>query len=151
MQRFQWRKQYDIDDEIAHDVMTQVSTVGPTLTQEHYADDVNLNTIVKRFGIGDGAIPPAAMDPRYFGDFSDVPDFRQALDAVREATTRFNALPVELRNRFGNDPATLWQFVNDPNNLEESIKLGLLKRIDRPLDATRVDPTTTPTTEPGVS
>lgn len=104
----------------------------PSMTQQHHTDDCDINVMMARFGVTDGAIPPAAPDPRYFGDFSSLPDFRQAMDAIHDAKERFADLPVKLRNRFANDPTQLWAFVNDPENIEESIRLGLLERAPTP-------------------
>lgn len=126
MNRFIWRTQYDDDADAMYRGLTSVTPAGPSLTQQHFALDADINEITRRFGVKDGALPPAAIDPSYFGDFSSVPDFRQALETTREAAERFNALPAALRNRFNNDPVLLWEFVQDPGNDSESFKLGLL-------------------------
>lgn len=126
--RFEWRHQYDeLTDEVESEA-SEIVNNEPPLTQQHFAKDADLNVIVKRFGVHDGAIPPIVMDPTFYGDFTDVPDFRQSIENIRNASERFNALPADLRARFANDPVELWAFVNDPANEEESIKLGLLSR-----------------------
>ena len=128
MNRFAWRQQYDVEQDTREGNAAITEVTGESRTVQHFAKEADINEIMRRFGVTDGAIPPAVTDPRYFGDFSDVPDFRQALDNVRNAEAAFAALPADLRRRFGNDPVELFQFVHDPKNLEESIKLGLLKR-----------------------
>lgn len=128
--RFTYRQQYDDEADAIERAITDIVNDEPSMTEQHHAADADLNTIVARFGIGDGAIPPAAMDPRYFGDFTDAVDLKTSLDRVREAEERFAALPVEIRRRFGNDPVALWDFVNNPANDEEAIKLGLLAKIE---------------------
>ena len=45
---------------------------------------------------------------------------------VAEAQSVFEGLPADLRDRFGNDPARLLEFVHDPRHLEESVSLGLI-------------------------
>lgn len=127
-----WRHQYDpVVDEFWGDLAVTRND-EPSLTNQHFAKDADLNEIVRRFGVTDGSIPPAALDPAYFGDFSDAVDFKDALDRTRIAAERFDALPADLRQRFGNSPLQLWQFVNDPRNVDEAIKLGLLKREEPP-------------------
>jgi len=37
----------------------------------------------------------------------------------------FNDLPSSIRSRFGNDPAAFLDFVQDENNADEMVKLGL--------------------------
>ena len=128
IKKFHWREQWDEVADAIERQNTDIHNTEPSLTQQQFAEDVNLNTIVKRYGIGDGAIPPAAIDPQYFGDYTDAVDMRTALDMARDANERFNALPVEIRRRFDYDPVKLWDFVNRPENVEESVKLGLLRK-----------------------
>lgn len=126
--RFNWRHQYDEEADEFYGELAKTENDGETLTQQHHAFEADINNIVASFGIKDGAVPPVALDPKYFGDFTDAPDFRQALDNTREAQARFDALPASLRNRFNNDPYQLWQFVMDPAQTDEAVKLGLLHR-----------------------
>lgn len=130
--RFIWRKQYDDAADLAIRNQTRTVNDEPALTQQHHAESADLNVLVARFGLGDVSLPPAAADPRFYGDFTGVPDFRQALDTTREAVDRFNALPAAIRTRFDNDPIKLYAFVIDPANVEESVKLGLLTRENIP-------------------
>lgn len=150
MGRFELRDQYDDDRDAYERALTDITPEGPSLTQQHFAKDADINEIVKRFGITDGSIPPAATDPRYYGDFSNVPDFRQALDATKTAADRFALLPFAIRERFGNDPVRLWQFVTNEANNEEAIKLGLLKDFRTPPPAD-TPPVKADTTQGGVT
>lgn len=134
--RFPAQQQYD--DEVRETVRadTIIFFDDASLTHQSFAKDADLNTIVKRYGITDGAFPPAALDPRYFGDFTDAVDFREHLDRVRNATDRFNALPANIRAQFNNDPVELHDFVMNPANVNESVKMGLLKVQDKATDKT---------------
>lgn len=123
-----WRHQYDdVTDEIAR-ANTRIRFEDPSLTQQHFARDADLNTIIKRYGITDGAIPPAALDPKYFGDFTDEADFRDHLERIRNAENRFNALPANIRSMFDNDMIFMHDWVTAPENVEEAVKLGLLQK-----------------------
>lgn len=126
--RFQFRHQYDdaADERLSQD--TGTGDFEESLTQQHFTEDADINVIMKRYGVTDGALTPAALDPSHFGDFSDVPDFRSALDRTREAQERFNELPAKIRERFANDPVRLWEFVSDYDNAEEAVTLGLLHK-----------------------
>ena len=62
-----------------------------------------------------------------YGDFSQVPDYMQALNIVKLAEEQFAALSVELRNEFDNDPAKFLAFCNDEKNADRMSELGLLK------------------------
>lgn len=134
-----WRHQYDdVEDDIAR-ANTRIVFNDPSLTQQHFAKDADLNTIVKRYGITDGAIPPMALNPEYFGDYTDAGDFRDHLDKVRNALDRFNALPANIRSMFDNDPTEMHDWVMNPANTEEAVTLGLLQKQEKtpPAMATR--------------
>lgn len=103
----------------------------PSLTKQGAAPDCDINNIVRAFG-RNFPVPPEVMDPRYYGDLSDVPDLQTALERIREAEAHFQALPSRLRSKFNNSPAELWDFINDPSNADEAVELGLLKRPDPP-------------------
>lgn len=133
-----WRHQFDDDTDRELRELTDVFCLDESKTVQSFAQDCDINVLVKRFGITDGAVPPVALDPRFFGDFSDALDFRESWDAVRVAEERFGQLPAELRERFGNDPLRLWDFVNNPQNEEKAIELGLLAK-SQPVPAPKVD------------
>lgn len=136
-QRFNWRHQYDpIRDELEAELVA-IAFPDPSLTQQHFTKDADLNSIVKRYGITDGAIPPAAIDPQFFGDFTNAPpDFRAVLDLSRDATNKFMALPAKIRTEFGNDPAIFHDWVTNPANKTEAIEMGLIAK-DPPKKDTR--------------
>lgn len=99
----------------------------PSLTQQQFKEDCDINVLAMRFGLTGKPVPQAMFDPAQFGDFSDVPDLRTALDLVNDAKNRFMDLPSALRYRFHNSPSELWDFVTNPENAEEAVRLGLLK------------------------
>lgn len=122
-----WRQQYDgkADKECGDACITYCPE--ESLTQQHFAENADLNVIVRRFGLDKGPLPAMALDPSYYGDVSDVPDLWTVLEIAHEAKIRFLDLPPKLRARFNNEPARLWEFVNDPENAAEAVRLGLLK------------------------
>lgn len=138
--RFSYRHQYDDARDAEERENTDIHCLDHSLTQQHFKDDVDLNCIVKRYGITDGAIPPAPADPRYYGDFSDAVDFREAMDRINEAQQRFSELPADLRSRFHNDPVLLHDWVSDPANQEEAVKLKLLTKKETPLPEAPPEP-----------
>lgn len=95
---------------------------GVSLTDQSALAETDINTIVKRYNAGDRSqVHERAM----FGDVSEVGDFAHALEVVRKAQSDFAALPSEVRDRFGNNPALLIDFLKDAANDEEAVKLGL--------------------------
>lgn len=96
------------------------------LTQQHKANECNINTIVERARRGEMIEQLSKRKPVY-GDFRNLPDLRQAMNIVRQAENGFANLDANVRKRFGNDPVKMLDFLNDPANREEAIALGLVK------------------------
>ncbi|QXP07887.1 MAG: internal scaffolding protein [Arizlama microvirus] len=96
----------------------------PSLAQQHFAEECDINNILRQFNIT-GLLPEAPLSPRY-GDFSGITDYHTALNAVIAAEDGFMALPADLRARFQNDPENLINFLDDEANKDEAIKLGLI-------------------------
>jgi len=101
---------------------------GESLTQQQFKEDSDINTIVaraRRTGIlGDPNAPRKPM----FGDYSNSASFLEMRNYIATANQRFEALPAKLRRRSGNDPLQVVRFVEDPENKEEAIALGLLPK-----------------------
>jgi phage internal scaffolding protein len=98
-----------------------------TRAQQHHKDECDINQILERFG-KTGQIPVTALKGTY-GDFSGVYDYHTAMNTLIAAEEEFDALPAKLRAKFGNDPINLIDFMNDPQNKDEAIKLGLVNPI----------------------
>lgn len=102
------------------------------LTQQQFAEECDINTIVKRFGLT-GELPNGIAMPQS-GDFTGVTDFHEAMNLVRKAEESFMELPADIRYRFANDPGRVMEFLNDEKNREEAVKLGILSK---PVEKTR--------------
>lgn len=112
---------YDVD-EVSRE--TGLRCLAKSLTVQSQAEEADINVIVKRFGIT-GRLPDPVSIPS-FGDFEGVSDFRSALHITMDAEAAFMKMPAGLRKRFANDPAIFLDFFNDPSNLDEAVKLGLV-------------------------
>jgi phage internal scaffolding protein len=101
-----------------------------TLTQQHFKDECDINNILRQFNIT-GLLPESALSPRY-GDFTGISDYQSALNQVIAAEDEFMRLPADLRARFANDPAQLIEFLDNSDNKNEAISLGLVNSEDLP-------------------
>lgn len=95
----------------------------PSLAQQQFKEESDINTIVERFGIT-GQLPENVRIPEV-GDFSDAMDFHTSMNVIRAAEEAFMEMPAKVRERFGNDPGAFLDWAHDENNLEEARKLGL--------------------------
>lgn len=88
---------------------------GKGVTKQADADSCDINKIYARY-LKDGQLPPNVRSPGTYGDYSSVPDYQESLEIVRSAEKQFLLLPVELRNRFENDPVKFLEFATNPAN-----------------------------------
>lgn len=117
---------YDNHDEAS--LMTSLECKDPTLTQQQFKEECDINTIVDRFGLT-GEMPTVVNMPQY-GDFTGIFDYQSAMNLVVQGREEFMKLPAKMRARFHNDPAELLNFLADDDNKDEAIKLGLVKAPD---------------------
>lgn len=128
-----WRQQY-VDPEADELLGLETGISVPPeedMTVQSFKDDADINVLVRRFGVT-GNLPAARAEP-FYGDFSSVGTYQEALDRVREAEAAFLTLPGEVRERFRNNPGALISFVGNDANLEEARRMGLVKKPDIPV------------------
>lgn len=105
-----------------------------SMTKQEFKDETDVNNILKQYS-------PAALQELLLaragqGQFIDLPsnfEFMDAMNIVVEGQRAFENLPSSVRNRFANDPARFLEFMQNEDNQEEAIKLGLATRkVDPP-------------------
>lgn len=87
-------------------------------------DDADINKILKRIQSG-GTLGRVNSKEPFFGDVSEFDGLADAIMKVNKANDLFSEYKAEVRERFDNDPVKFVEFFEDPNNLDEAIKLGL--------------------------
>lgn len=122
---FKWRHQYDTDADTKEGDIAALECLDESLTQQHFTKDADINEIARRFGLTQ--IPLGQLDPSLFRDTTNDPDLATVLQHQNDARNEFAKLPAALQRRFRYNPAELWNFINDPDNHEEVIRLGLLR------------------------
>lgn len=98
---------------------------GASMTKQSFADEVDINKILARFD-KTGMISHLNQGQPFYGDVSEIADYQTALNVVHQAETLFGQMSAEIRERFGNDPALMIKFLDDPQNLQEAIDLGMV-------------------------
>lgn len=94
--------------------------------KQSFKEEVDINTIVKRFGIG-YEIPDNIRTPEY-GDFTNVNDFHTMMNTVATTRENFELLPAHLRAKFNNNPVDYVEFCLEDKNRAELKELGLLSK-----------------------
>ena len=95
----------------------------PSLTQQQFKDEADINTIVDRF-MKSGVLPTPVNMPQFI-DYEGVFDFQTAMNAVRAADENFMRMDAKVRARFNNSPQEFLEFFANPENTQEAIRLGL--------------------------
>lgn len=94
-------------------------------TKQEFKDEVDINYILehwKKTGHLNHTNPATPI----FGDFANADDYLTAQGKLLEADQAFMAMPAEIRDRMGNDPAQFMAFMSDEANIDEAIELGLI-------------------------
>ncbi len=102
----------------------------PSLTRQSMTAECNINNIMAKFK-ETGVIEHTNEHKGQYGDFTEVTDYHTALTHVTKAQAMFLSLPAKLRAQFGNDPGEFLHFTNDPENIDEMRKMGLLPKLTR--------------------
>lgn len=114
---------YDVEEV---STVTGLTCLDESLTVQDHAEDADINTLVKRFGIT-GEIPVLDRVPIQ-EDFVKAVDYHTALNAMIEADRAFMELPADLRKRFDHDAGKFVAFCSDEKNRDEMINLGLIEK-----------------------
>lgn len=110
----------------------------PSMTEQHFKDECDINNIVKSFQ-ATGVLPQGNREP-LFADFSEFPtDLQSSQQYFDDAAARFMELPATLRREFDNDPVKLLAFLQDENNRDRAIQLGL---VNAPVQSTQANVST---------
>lgn len=121
------RNPYNYDSD-QHSTDTGLLCLDESLTEQEHLEETDINYIADRF-MKTGHAPQIINMPTY-GDFEGVFDFQSAMNIITEAKHEFMSLPAKVRSRFNNDPHELIQFIEDPANRDEAIKLGFIRQPD---------------------
>lgn len=101
----------------------------PSRTVQSDREGTDLKILLEKY-VETGEIPTVQLpvgEP-LDGDFTGLPDFQEMQNMLIDIQEQFDALPSKVREKFANDPMAMVQFLQDENNIEEAVKLGLMER-----------------------
>lgn len=112
-------------------VAVQLVCSDKSRTQQQFKKDADINQLVKKFkkvhGV-DFLKTYHGYVGGQFGDFSEVTDYRSALEQLSRAEEIFMAQPAVVRKQFGNDTAQFLDYCHNPANVSQLIEWGLLPK-----------------------
>lgn len=97
----------------------------PSKTKSEFLNECDIDAIVKR-AQRSGELPLGRINPQY-ADVSGITNYQEIHERLNELKSAFDTIPSELRLRFKNDPSRFFEYIQNPKNDEEAIKLGLKK------------------------
>lgn len=101
----------------------------PSLTIQSEAEKCDLE-ICRAIYAKSGVMNNIRTDQPKYGDFTSSRDYHDVLMRAQQAQDDFMTLDAHIRARFDNDPGKLLDYVANPKNRSEAIKLGLLTDSD---------------------
>ena len=108
------------------DPITGVLTKPVSRVKQSFVPECDINNILKQYSVTGQIrhISAKAAQGAYL-DLPDEVDYQTALQIVKDGSDAFATLPSKTRERFDNDPTNFLDFMANPANREEAIKLGL--------------------------
>lgn len=103
----------------------RLEIVGESRTKQSFKDECDINKIMAKFQ-KTGALTHFQKHAPNYG-FATSVDFAEAMRIVTTGQGMFRDLPSSIRRKFGNDPAQFLEYVQDENNHEEMVELGLVE------------------------
>lgn len=100
---------------------------GSSMTKQADANDCSIDTILKKFQ-KTGMIDHLAKGEGFYGDVSDMVNYQEALDLVCRANNLFMSMSPDVRERFDNNPSKMLSFLDNPNNYDEAVALGMVEK-----------------------
>lgn len=105
-----------------------------SLTDQNFKDETDVNMILAKYKV---TLNPALLglspsgeplgNPQY-GDFGDVGTYQECLEVVMQAEEQFANLPASIRKEFGNTPEGMLKWINNPDNFERGVELGIFEK-----------------------
>lgn len=92
--------------------------------EQSQRDQCDINKIIRKYD-KTGLITHVRNVEARYGDVTGL-EFKTAMDRVIEMQQLFDQMPSHIRKRFSNDPALYLEFMENPENRDEAIKLGLI-------------------------
>lgn len=99
----------------------------PSKTDQQFAKECDVNQIMAN--AKKGMISNHVRNsPGVYADVSEIPDLLECMEIMTTAQRDFDQLPAKTRERFGNSPVQLVDFLNDSANDDEAVKMGFKTR-----------------------
>lgn len=115
------------------DHRTGVIFTPPSRTKQSFVAECDINNILKQYkATGMIRHMSAKAASGVYADLPDEIDFQQSMNIVQQGERAFASLPSKVRSRFHNNPTEFLEFMGNPENVDEAVKLGLATKKEPP-------------------
>lgn len=107
------------------------NSMDPSLTMQEFAAESDINHIVQMYEAGVVPSSPASVAKEsnvkpFYGDFADAPsDLMTYYDKIHDLTSRFDSLPLEIKEACNYDPRRFIEICRDPSYSDLLVQHGL--------------------------
>lgn len=101
-----------------------ITFTEPSMTLQSAAPECDIYNILNQFNTT-GIVTHVASGTPQYSDVSEVPDYQAAMEIIMTAEEQFSVLPSHVRREFDNDPGKMLEFIQNPDNYERGVELGL--------------------------
>lgn len=123
----------------------QLEFKKPSRTLQYFKEECDTNLIMQKYQKL-GIIEHVNKNQPQYGDFSQIPNYQEALHKISAAQESFMNLPSSIRARFKNDAGAFVAFSVDEANHSELVKMGLAhEKKSESKDSAPKEPSTAPT------
>lgn len=105
----------------------QISFEGPGRTRQDQKDSCDINLIMRKY-VKQGIVPRLNPKTPVYDDFSTALSYHESLERIQRANKLFYELPADLRSACDNDPALLIPYVENEENIDELVELGVMEK-----------------------
>lgn len=101
----------------------QIDLSAGQMTKQSHRDECDINQIMAKFQ-NSGMVDHFNNHQAQYG-FASGDSFYESMLVINKAQSMFDELPSSVRKRFANSPSEFLEFVQNPDNADDLVKLGL--------------------------
>lgn len=117
-------------------LVSGLTCTKPSMTSQEFKDECNVNNILKRYAAQAQVmgVPLSELLPKLgtapYGDFTNLDSFMEMKNKVARATQVFEALPSDIRAKYGNTVEGFIGALNNPDEYKFLSERGVLNKGD---------------------
>jgi len=117
-------------------LVSGLTCLKPSMTSQEFKDECNVNNILKRYAAQAQVmgVPLSELLPKLgtapYGDFTNLDNFMEMKNKVARATQVFEALPSDIRAKYGNTVEGFIGALNNPDEFKFLSERGVLNKGD---------------------